>query len=142
MLRRSFGLAVAFTLALSASALAAAAEPGSYNGASSNNRIYRYGDIEPRTDTGKVTFAVTSKAVVTFKLSGQEIMCGASPHVVPVTVAKIKLNSSGHGNGTYTNPDVGAFKVAIKVTSTGRASGTITPVGLCSGVLQFSAKRR
>ena len=141
MLRRSLGLAVAFTLALSASALAAA-EPGSYNGASSNNQIYRYGDIEPRTDKGKVTFSVTSKAVVTFKLTGQEIMCGASPYVVPVTVAKIKLNSSGLGNGTYTNPDVGAFKVAIKVTSTGRASGTITPDGLCSGVLQFSATRR
>jgi hypothetical protein len=143
MLKRSLGLAAAFTLALSASALAAA-KTGSYSGTSSNKEIYLYGDIEPRTDKGKVTFSVKSspKRVVNFKLKDQQFMCGPGPHVVPVTVAKMKLNSSGRGKGTYKDPNVGEFKVAIKVTSTGRASGTITPVGLCSGVAKFSAKRR
>ena len=58
-----------------------------------------------------------------------------------MSVAKIELNSAGIGNGTYTNPNVGAFKVTIKVRDNGKASGTITPTGLCSGKVTFSAKR-
>jgi hypothetical protein len=134
-------LAALFTLALTASALAAA-KPGSYSGTSVNDDIYRYGDIEPQTDKGKVTFTVKSNRVLKFKVAGQEFMCGAGPQTIPVTVAKIKLSSTGRGKGTYTDPNVGAFKVAIKVTSRGRASGTITPTGLCNGAATFTAKRR
>lgn len=141
MIRRSLALAVLTTLACSAAALAAA-KAGSYAGTSSNGTIYRYGDTEPRTDKGKVTFSVKSNAVLKLKLAGQEIMCGSGPHVIPVAVAKIKLNSAGRGKGTYTDPNVGSFKVAITVTSAGKASGSITPTGLCEGVTKFTAKRR
>jgi hypothetical protein len=142
MLRRSLALAVVPALALPASALAAAAEPGSYRGASVNKEIYRYGDIDPRTDKGKVSFSVKKSSAIKLKLSGQEFMCGASPAEIPVSVAKIKLNSAGKGQGTYTNENVGSFEVAIKVGKTGRASGTITPEGLCRGVVKFTAKHR
>jgi hypothetical protein len=139
MISRTLALAALFTLVLSASA--SAAKPGSYGGASVNKEIYYYGDIDPRTDKGKVTFKVKSNAVTKFKLKGQEIMCGATYFEVPVSVAKIELNSAGKGTGTYTNPNVGAFKVKIKVGSSGKASGTITPTGLCRGKVTFSAKR-
>jgi hypothetical protein len=45
------------------------------------------------------------------------------------------------GKATYTDPNVGAFKIKIKV-SNGKSSGTITPTGLCSGKVTFSAKRK
>ena len=136
---RTLSFAAAFTLAISASA--SAAKPGPYGGTSADKEIYRYGDIEPRTDKGKVTFKVKGKAVTKFKLKGQEIMCGAAPYEVPVAVAKIGLNSAGKGKGSYTNDDVGAFTVKIKVGDNGRASGTITPTGLCSGKVTFTARR-
>jgi hypothetical protein len=138
MTTRTLAVAAACTLVLSASA--SAAERGPYSGASTNKEIYRYGDIEPQTDKGKVTFKAKSKAVTKFKLKDQEIMCGASPAEIPVSVAKIQLNSKGKGKGTYTNPNVGAFKVKIKVRDNGKASGTITPTGLCSGKVTFTAK--
>ena len=97
-----------------------AAEPGSYSGTSVNKEIFLYGDVEPRTDKGKVTFAVKSGAVKNFKLKAQQIMCGATTAEIPVAVAKIKLNASGQGKGTYTNPSVGAFEVKIKVRETAR----------------------
>jgi hypothetical protein len=138
MLRRSLALAAVPMLALPAGALGA--EPGPYGGTSANKEIYLYGDVEPRTDKGKVKFSAKRNAVTGFKLSGQQIMCGASPFAIPVSVAKMRLSSSGKGKGTYTNPDVGSFKVAIKVTENGRASGSITPNGLCRGEVTFSAK--
>ena len=141
MLKRSVGLAIALTLALSASAFAAA-KTGSYSGASSNKEIYLYGDIEPRTDKGKLTFSVKASPsrVVKFKVTDQQFMSGSGPQVVPVTVSKMKLNSSGRGKGSYTNPNVGAFEVKITVRDNGNASGTITPTGLCRGKVTFSAK--
>jgi hypothetical protein len=45
------------------------------------------------------------------------------------------------GEGSYTDPNVGAFKIKIKVRH-GKSSGTITPTGLCSGKVTFSAKRK
>lgn len=140
MIARTLALAAVSTLVLSASA--SAAKPGPYSGASTNKEIYLYGDIEPRTDKGKVTFKGKSNAVTKLKLKGQQFMCGASPHEIPVSVAKIKLNSAGKGKGTYTNPDVGAFKIKITVRDNGKASGTITPTGLCSGKVTFAAKRK
>jgi hypothetical protein len=144
MITRTLALAAVstFVLSASASALASAAKPGPYSGTSTNKEIYVYGDIDPQTDRGKVTFKGESNAVTKFKLKGQRFMCGASPAEIPVSVAKIKLNSTGQGKGTYTNPNVGAFKVRIKVRDNGKASGTITPIGLCSGKLTFSATRR
>ena len=59
---------------------------------------------------------------------------------VPVSVAKIQLDSAGKGKGTFTDPNVGPFTVKIKVRDNGKASGTITPTGLCGGKVTFSAK--
>jgi hypothetical protein len=140
MITRTLALAAVSTLALSASA--SAAKPGSYSGTSVNKEIYFYGDIEPRTDKGKVTFKVGSDAVTKFKLKAQQFMCGATTAEIPVSVAKIQLNSAGKGKGTYTNPNVGAFEVRIRVRDNGKASGTITPTGLCRGKVTFSAKRQ
>ena len=138
MVSRTLALAALFMLVLSTSALAA--KRGSYGGVSVNKEIYLYGDLEPRTDKGKVTFKVKPKAVTRFKLRTQQIMCGTSPFEVPVSVPKIKLNSAGKGKGTYTDPNVGGFEVRIRVRDNGRASGTIKPTGLCSGKVTFSAK--
>jgi hypothetical protein len=139
MISRTLALAAVLTLVLSASA--SAAKTGPYSGASVNKEIYYYGDIEPRTDKGTVTFKVKSNVVKKFKLKGQEIMCGATYFEVPVSVAKIELNSAGKGKKTYTNPNLGPFVVKIKVGDNGKASGSITPTGLCRGKVTFSAKR-
>jgi len=140
MITRILALAAVSAVVLSAAAWAA--ETGSYSGTSVNKEVYRYGDVEPRTDKGKVTFAVKSRAVKSFKLKAQQIMCGATTAEVPVAVARIKLNSSGKGKGTYTNSSVGAFEVTIRVRDNGKASGTITPTGLCRGKVTFSAKHQ
>jgi hypothetical protein len=144
--RRDYGRAMIIrTLALAAvpafalAAAASAAEPGSYGGTSVNKEIYLYGDVEPRTDKGKVAFKVKSNVVKGFKLTKQQIMCGATTAEIPVAVSKIKLNASGQGKGTYTNPSVGAIEVKIRVRDNGKASGTITPKGLCSGKVTFTA---
>lgn len=135
-------LALAAVPAVVFTASASAAQPGSYSGTSVNKEIYLYGDVEPRTDKGKVTFKVKSNAVRSFKLTTQQIMCGATTAEVPIAVPRIKLDSAGKGKGTYANPDVGAFEVKIRVRDNGKASGTITPKGLCSGSVTFSAKRK
>ena len=139
MISRTLALAAVLTLVLSASA--SAAKTGPYSGASVNKEIYYYGDIEPRTDKGTVTFKVKSNAVKKFKLKSQMIMCGATTANVPVSVAKIELNDAGKGKATYTDPIVGAFTVKIRVRDNGKASGSITPTGLCRGKVTFSAKR-
>ena len=138
MVTRALTLAAVSTLILSASA--SAATPGSYSGVSVNKEIYVYGDLEPRTDKGKVTFKVKKKVVTKFKLKLQQFMCGPSPIEVPVWVAKITLNSAGTGKGAYTDPNVGKFEVKIKVRDNGKASGTIVPSGLCTGKVTFSSK--
>ena len=140
MITRMLALVAVPALVLTASA--SAADPGSYSGTSVNKEIYLYGDVEPRTDKGKVTFKVKSNAVKDFKLKTQQVMCGATTAEIPVAVPKIRLNSSGTGKGTYTNPNVGAFEVKITVRDNGKASGTITPTGLCRGKVTFSAKRQ
>ena len=139
MVKRSVVLAGLSSLVLCT--WASAAEPGSYSGVSVNKEIYVYGDIEPRTDKGTATFKVKSNAVTKFKLKGQRMMCGASAVDVPVSLAKITLSSAGKGKATYTNPQLGPFDVKIRVRDNGKASGTITPSGLCSGKVAFSAKR-
>jgi|SRR6185503_18849588 len=138
MVTRTLALATATTLVLTASAWAAKA--GSYSGVSINKEIYVYGDLEPRMDKGQVTFQGKSSVVTKFKLKGQQFMCGPSPIDVPVSVAKIKLDSAGKGKGTFTDPNVGPFTVKIKVGGNGKASGTITPTGLCADAVTFSAK--
>ena len=64
----------------------------------------RNADLErPIHPSGPIlAFNVKSKTVKAFKLKGQLFMCGASPADVPVAVAKIKLNASGQGKGTFT----------------------------------------
>ena len=138
---RSLAVALMAPLAFSSAAFAAA-KTGLYSGTSVNTGIEQYGSEELKTDKGKLTFTVKKSAIYKFKLSGQQIMCGASPQTIPMSVSRIKLSSTGRGKATYTDPNVGAFKIAIKVTATGRASGTITPTGLCRGVVKFTAKRR
>jgi hypothetical protein len=143
MITRILAVAAVPAVVLSISAsVAAAAVPGSYSGTSVNKEIYRYGDVDPRTEKGKVTFAVKSNVVKNFKLKSQQIMCGASPAEVAVAIPKMKLNASGRGKGTYTNSDVGAFEVKITVRDNGKASGTITPTGLCRGTATFTAKHQ
>lgn len=138
MVIRTLALAAVSTLVLSASAWAA--KSGPYSGVSINKEIYVYGDLEPRKDEGKVTFKGKANSVTKFKLKGQKFMCGPSPIDVPVSVAKIQLDSAGKGKGTFSDPNVGPFTVKIKVRDNGKASGTITPTGLCSGKVTFSAK--
>jgi hypothetical protein len=142
MTTRTLALAAAFTLVLPASA--SAAKPGSYGGTSVNKEIYLYGDIEPRTDKGKVTFKVKSSGatVTKFKLKAQQFMCGATTAEILVSIAKLELNGKGKGKGTYSDPAVGEFEVKIKVGGNGKASGTITPTGLCSGKVTFTAKKK
>ena len=142
MIKCTLALAATFTLVLSASA--SAAKPGSYSGPSVNKEIYLYGDIDPRTDKGKVTFNVKSngKTVTKFRLKAQKIMCGATTAEIPVSIPKIQLNSAGKGKGTYNDPSVGELQVKITVRDNGKATGTITPAGLCSGKVTFSAKRK
>ncbi len=138
MISRTLALAAVFTLVLSASA--SAAKPGPYSGASVNKEIYYYGDIEPRTDKGTVTFKVKSNAVKKFKLKGQEIMCGATYFEGPGLGGEDRARLRRQGQETYTNPNLGQFEVKIKVSGNGKASGTITPTGLCRGKVTFSAK--
>ena len=140
MITRALVLAAFPVVLLVASA--SAAQSGSYSGTSVNKEIFLYGDVDPRTDKGKVTFAVKSNVVKNFKLKSQQIMCGASPAEVAVAIPNMKLNASGRGKGTYTNSDVGAFEVKITVRDNGKASGTITPTGLCRGTATFTAKHQ
>jgi hypothetical protein len=130
-------------LAVLPAAAYAAAKPGSYNGVSSASINPEYGSVARPTDKGKVTFTVRSGKVSSFRLKGQKFGCSASSYEIPVFVRTIKLNASGKGTATYTNPDVGAFKIAITVTSTGKASGSVKPTGLCQteSTARFTAKR-
>jgi len=135
-------LAAAVAATLAVPAVASAAVPsGSYSGTTSGKH-QEYGKLEMSTDKGKVTFTVRSGNVVKFKVTGQLFQCGSGGHPITISVAKIKLDGSGRGKATYTNPDVGKFVISIKVTSRGTASGTIVPKGLCSETVKFSAKRR
>jgi hypothetical protein len=120
---------------------ASAAQPGSYGGTSVNKEIFLYGDVDPRTDKGKVAFKVRARAAKAFKLKAQQFMCGATTAEIPVAVAKIKLNAAGRGKGTYDDPSVGSFEIRLTVRDNGKASGTITPKGLCRGKVTFTAKR-
>ena len=139
MIIRALVLAAAILAAVLV-ATASAAEPGAYSGTSVNKEIFRYGDVDPRTDKGKVTFKIKANTAKGLKLKGQQFMCGATTAEVPVAVAKIKLNASGQGKGTFTDPAVGAFEVRLKVRDNGKATGTITPMGLCRGTVTFTAK--
>lgn len=129
---------------LPATALASA-KPGSYKGTSSG-RYIQVGQAEEPTDRGRVTFKVRRNRVLDFRLRGQLMQCGP-PNEVPVTVDRIRLDSSGKGSATYRDPNVGPLKVTIKVTSTGRASGTIrrpaSAPGLCDPdyPVRFTARR-
>ena len=139
MITRTLALVAVPATLLAASA--SAAEPGPYSGTSVNKEIFLYGDVDPRTDKGKVAFKVKSNTVKSFKLKAQQVMCGATTAEIPVAVSKIKLNATGRGKGTYDDPDAGAIEVKIRVRDNGKASGTITPKGLCRGKVTFTAKR-
>jgi hypothetical protein len=137
-------LALVSLAAVPAVALAAA-KPGSYAGKSSAKYVQVGSATEP-TDHGKVAFTVRSSKVLNFRLKGQQMNCGPGP-VVPVSVKTIKLNSLGKGSALYKDPNVGTLKVSIKVTSSGKASGTIrrppSAIGLCNPdyPVHFTAKR-
>jgi len=143
-MRRTVFLALMLAASLPAVAVAAA-KPGTYSGASSAKYVQVGSATEP-TDTGKVTFRVRSNKVRNFRLKDQQMNCGPGP-VVPVSVDTIKLNSRGKGSAIYKDPNVGTLKVSIRVTSTGKASGTIrrppSAIGLCNPdyPVRFTAKR-
>ena len=96
-------------------------------------------------DKGTVTFRVANNRVRNFRLRGQKMNCGF-PGEVDVTVARIRLNSRGKGSRTLEFPGVGYLKVTIRVTSTGKAFGTIrrppSSPGICSPdyPVSFTAK--
>ena len=102
MITRALVLAAVPVVLLVASA--SAAQPGSYSGTSVNKEIFLYGDVDPRTDKGKVTFKVRAHAAKEFKLKAQQFMCGATTAEIPVTVPKITLNATGQGKGTLHGP--------------------------------------
>lgn len=143
-MNRLLVLALVAFVALPAVALAAA-RPGSYAGTSTAKYIQVGSATEP-TDKGKVTFTVRAGKVRSFRLRHQMMNCGPGAEV-PVTVKTIKLDSSGKGAATYQDPSVGTLKVTIRVTSTGKASGTIrrpaSATGLCDPdyPVRFTAKR-
>lgn len=142
---RFFAVAIAALIAVPAVALAAA-KPGSYSGTSTGKYI-QVGQAEEPTDKGKVTFTVSGNKVRNLRIRGQLFQCGP-PAQVPVTVTTMNLSSSGKGSATYRDPNVGALKVSITVTSAGRASGTIrrpaSARGLCDPdyPVRFTARRR
>jgi hypothetical protein len=123
----------------------AGAKSGTYRGASSGKYI-QVGQAKEPTDRGKVSFTVQKGKVVNFKVKGQLFQCGP-PAEIPVTVKTIKLNSAGKGSASYKDPSIGTLKVAIAVTSAGKASGTIrkppSAIGLCNSdfPVRFTAKR-
>lgn len=121
----------------------AAAKPGSYSGVSRASIFKDPQQAEPITDKGKVTFRVSGGNVLDFRLKGQKFQCGPGHAEVPVKVRTIKLGSSGKGTATYSNSILGRFKIAIKVTSRGAASGTVKPKGLCNDdyPARFTARR-
>jgi hypothetical protein len=120
----------------------AAAKSGSYRGVSSASVFSDPGQTAPRTEKGKVTFTVRSNKVSSFSVKGQHLSCGHGTIVVPISARTIKLNASGKGKATYTNPSVGPFEISIAVTSTGKAAGKIQPKGLCNHdyPVRFTAK--
>jgi len=144
-MRRLLLLALILPACLPAVAVAAA-KPGSYSGTSSAKYV-RVGSATEPTDTGKVTFRVRTNKVLNFRLRNQQMNCGPGGPVVPVTVETIKLNSLGKGSALYKDPNVGTLKVSIRVSSTGKASGTIrrppSAIGLCNPdyPVRFTAKR-
>lgn len=139
-MRLIIGISIALSLAVPAAA-SAAVKAGSYSGTSSG-KFQEYGKLEMTTDKGRVSFKVRSGKVLKFKITGQRIQCGAGGHEIAISIASIKLDRNGRGKATYTNPDVGDFKVSIRVTSRGTASGKVVPQGLCSQAMSFTAKRR
>jgi hypothetical protein len=130
-------------LVLVPTAALAAAKAGSYRGVTSASVFSDPGQTAPRTEKGKVTFTVRSNKVVSFSVKGQHLSCGHGTQVIPIAVRTIKLSSAGKGKATYTDPAVGPFQIAITVSSTGKASGKIQPMGLCNHEypIRFSAKR-
>ena len=136
----------ALALAAVPAAAFAAAKPGTYSG-TSNGKYIQVGQAEEPTDRGKVSFTVKSGRVLDFKVRKQLFQCGP-PAEVPVTVKSIKLNAKGKGTGTYKSAEIGTLKVTIRVTSAGKASGTVrkppSAMGLCNSdyPVRFSAKRR
>lgn len=141
-------LLVASLLALAATpaAASAAAKPGSYEGTSSGKYV-QVGQADEPTDRGKVSFSVKSNKVKNFKVRGQLFHCGMAA-AVRVTVDTIKLNAKGKGAATYKDPSVGALRVTITVTATGKATGKVvkpeSATGLCNSdyPVRFTAKRR
>jgi hypothetical protein len=143
---RRFLLASLLALAAIPAVAFAAAKPGTYSG-TTNGKYIQVGQAEEPTDRGKVSFTVRRGKVLNFKVRKQLFQCGP-PNEIPVTVKKIRLNSRGKGSANYKDPSVGTLKVTIKVTSAGKASGTVrkppSATGLCNSdyPVRFTAKRR
>jgi hypothetical protein len=102
MITRTLVLAAVSTLVFTASA--AAAKPKPYSGASTNEKIYVYGDTDARTDHGKVTFLGGSNAVTRFKLKGAGVHVRREPGRDSGGGATIKLNSNGKGRAPTRTP--------------------------------------
>jgi hypothetical protein len=139
-LSRALPAAALLALVVPAVALGAA-KAGSYSGTSSVKIpiVVGYEDTT-RTDKGKVAFKVSGAKVTGFKVTGQQAFCGGQSPEIDVKIASIKLSAAGSGTGNATDPNVGPIKVTIKVTSGGKATGTIKYAGLCRSSAPFTAK--
>lgn len=131
-------------LAATPAAALAAAKPGAYSGTTSGKYV-QVGMAEEPTDRGTVSFRVSGNRVQNFRVRKQYFQCPAAE--VPVTVKSIRLDRAGKGSAIYKDPNVGALKVSITVSSAGKATGTIvrprSATGLCSPdhPVRFRAKR-
>lgn len=138
-MNRLFAVALVVLAALPAVA-SAAVRPGTYKGTSSATVFVR---ADEQVDKGTVSFRVVSGKVRSFLVRGQKFYCGGQPVEVRISKASIRLNSRGVGRATYTNETLGPFKIVVRVTSRGTASGSVTPDGLCDDdyPAKFRAKR-
>ncbi len=136
-------LAIALLALLVPAVALGAAKAGSYSGTSSVKIPIVVGYKETtRTDKGKVAFKVRGAKVTAFKVTGQQAFCGGQSPEIDVRIASITLSAAGSGTGNTTDPNVGPIKVTIKVTSGGKATGTIKYAGLCQSSAPFTAKVR
>lgn len=137
-----FALLVAGALLATASLGSGAVVAGKYSGTSKAKVIWRYGQLKPETDTGKVTFRVAANRITAFKIKGQRAQCPGTSGapIVNVSVPSMRLSRAGVATAQVINPTFGPIKVSVRVKSKGKATGSVKYT-LCKTTARFAAKR-